>query len=147
MNPVNKERAHLLLQLVQWSYDATKQHEDKISEILRKKNNEKGLHIPLTPEEEAYYNNYLNGFHKLEGNDRGTIMEMEYDAWDGVCDPPNDPIPNPVDHLDSILSGFTRVGFYNNWSDDQVEVNVFTDGNEYFISFDGSTIGTWGDRW
>ena len=116
-----QERAHLLLQLVQWSYDATKKHEDKISEIKRIMNREERLGLPLlSPEDKDYYKAYLDGCHKLEGNDRGTIMEMEYGAWDGVCDPPNDPIPNPADPLDSILSGYTRVGFFNDWSSDEV---------------------------
>lgn len=118
------ERAHLLLQLVGWSYAATKSFEQKRMEKLQQ-------HM-LGSKEYLDALKDLNGF--VEPKD------MTSSGWDGTCDPAGDPEPENPDKLDEVIAGYKLVGTYNNIGDSVIEANVFRKGGQYFIVFDGSTF-------
>jgi hypothetical protein len=118
------ERAHELLQLVDWSYSLSKARKEDMNKKLGEANR-----LIKGPNDQ---------FHRDASNALKAEFAKGYypgdpaSSWN-ACDPEGDPLPRNPDDLDDDIADYTHIAGYNIPGKRTVEANMFEKGGIYYI--------------
>jgi hypothetical protein len=110
------EKAHELLQLVDWSYSLSKDRKEYMEEELSK---------TLALSQGFGGQNYKDAYYALRDEFAKGYYPGDPDSSWNACDPENDPLPRNPDDLDDDIAGYTHIAGYNIPGEYAVEANMF----------------------